>query len=321
MEAEEPRTEKWDLHSHSTRHERSAEHFKPPHRPLLSPSSPLLQLRAPDTAANGRNIAKVLISLAVVAIGLPTLAMRESFRMAAPVIYLLLRMRNIAKKEERVQVLRSRESIIHGIVTVGAKNATATAASIDAPLHRDVPQQRKGRDLGRPAFLVVSVLLVIALAAAAMTQVAKDEPTFITLMNWGIWLSLLIFMYYFHIQIPTNGSRAIWWCKGVAVTAAAAKLALAIHASLVPRDVPGPVHKVTVCIAITIVSCKDVAEIIQEWNLAASKDGVSALQDWLNRLPRHATMFTGSAIIIATIIGNTVGPGKGCKWSTTPSSV
>ena len=54
-------------------------------------------------------IARLLISLAAVAIGLPTLALRQSFRMAAPVIYLLLRMRNIAKKEERVQVLRSRE--------------------------------------------------------------------------------------------------------------------------------------------------------------------------------------------------------------------
>ena len=269
--------------------------------------------------ATGRNSARLLISLAVVAIGMPTLAMRESFRMAAPVIYLLLRMRNIAKKEERVQVLRSRESKTHHILsgsdagrqidgTAACHTAAGTDARMDAALQID--GQSEGRGWGRPVFLVVSALLVIALAAAAMTQVAKDEPTFITLMNWGIWLSLLMFIYYFQIQIPTNGSWGIRCCKGVAVTAAAAKLGLAIHASVAPRDEPGPVHKITVCIAITIVTCKDVAEIIQEWNVAASKDGISPFQDCLNRLPRHATMFTGSAIIVATIIGNTVGPGE-----------
>jgi hypothetical protein len=266
--------------------------------------------------ATGRNTARLLISLAVVAIGMPTLAMRESFRMAAPVIYLLLRMRNIAKKEERVQVLRARRILslsgsdagrqIDGTATRQA--AAGTDARTDAALQID--GQREGCGWGRPAFLVASALLVIALAAAAMTQVAKDEPTFITLMNWGIWLSLLMFIHYFHIQIPTNGSWGIRWCKGVAVTAAVAKLGLAIHASVAPREEPGPMHKITVCIAITIVTCKDVAEIIQEWNAAAGKDGVSPFQDCLNRLPRHATMFTGSAIIVATIIGNTVGPGE-----------
>ena len=58
-------------------------------------------------------------------------------------------------------------------------------------------------------------------AVRANLQVAKDEETFITLMNWGIFLSLVVFLYYFDIQIPTDGSPAIKSCKASFLAACA----------------------------------------------------------------------------------------------------